>query len=157
MIMLDVIEFQISVPTCQDFLPRFCRAALRDSDAVFMKTCQLLLDAVMMSPLYSSLPASLLASAAVFVSSSLFAVAASAGSMPELASLWTSTLLYYTEYKMDELLRPGKEMLEMFHVDDLNGVKTKYKSASQHSRLSLSKHLSDEVTKKTLDLLVMKS
>jgi hypothetical protein len=151
-IILDVVSFKVYFPTSEDFLSRFTRAALRSEDLVFLKTCQLLTDCNLPHPSHSCLAPSLLAAAAVYVTSLLFNISANCESH-QACSLWTTTLRHYTRYKQDEVVPAGLAMLQMFLSEKYSGVRTKYKSNSQHDKLVLKTHLQEDVVKRALTFL----
>jgi len=151
-VLFEVIDFQVNLPTCQDFLPRFCCAAFRDQDPSFLKTCQLLVDCHLVTESHSCTPPSHLSSAAVFASLLLFSLS-SASDSASLSGLWTETLTHYTQYEEIELYSTAKSMLKMFLFEDLRGVFNKYRSSSQHQRLTEAVHLEASVVLRAVDLL----
>jgi len=150
---LDVLEFQVYLPSPQVFLLRFSRAAFRSDDPEFLKTCQYLLDTHLPLPSHPSLPPSLLAASAVACSSLLYYVSANA-SIPKVSTIWTPTLVYYTKYNLAMLLTTCQEMMDQVlaattSTTKFTGALVKYKSMSQHQRLVLAKHLTVDVLKRT--------
>jgi len=148
--LLGVLDFQVYLPSPQVYLLRFTRAALRGDDAIFLKTCQYLLDSHLPHPSHPCSPPSCLAAAAVACSCLLYQVSANPGTTPAPSSIWTPTLVHYTTYALTDIIQTCEEMMSQvldatLGTTKLTGSKTKYTSASQHQRLVLSKHLAAEV------------
>jgi hypothetical protein len=152
MVILDVICFKVYFPTSEDFLPRYTRAALRSEDPTFLKTCQLLADCHLLNPSHSCVAPSLVAAAAVYVTSLLFNMSVHSGLQPSCL-LWTTSLLHYTSYTSYEVVPVGLAMLQMFVTDKYSGVRSKYRSNSQHERLALQMHLQEYVVERVLKFL----
>jgi len=149
---LDVMEFQVYLPSPQVFLLRFARAAFRSDDPEFLKTCQYLMDTHLPLPSHPCLPPSLLAAAAVACSSLIYYVSANA-SLPTVSTIWTSTLVHYSNYNFAILMSTCQEMLDQvlaatISTTKFTGALVKYKSLSQHQRLVLAKHLTVDVIKR---------
>jgi len=153
-ILLEVLNFQVYSPTPQDFLSRYCSAALREEDGTFVKTCQLLIDVHLISESHSCLAPSLVTSAAVFTSLLLFSLSATdCLNCEELNQLWTPTLEFYSTYKVSSLYSLANMMLELYMLQDLRGVFNKYRSVSQHNKLTSAAHLEEGVIERGLRLL----
>eukprot|EP00092_Neocalanus_flemingeri_P040926 GFUD01044560.1.p1 GENE.GFUD01044560.1~~GFUD01044560.1.p1 ORF type:complete len:506 (-),score=174.28 GFUD01044560.1:311-1828(-) len=144
LVLIEVLDFQLYIPSPQVFLLRYTAASLHPADPTFLKTCQYLLDCHLPSPSHSCLPPSLLAAAAVLTSGLLYFINTSSIS-PFTSTVWTPTLIYYTSYSVDDLLVTSMSMLDMVLSSFYTGATTKYKSLSQHSRLVLQNHLQREV------------
>ena len=85
-------------------------------------------------------------------SSLLYYVSANT-SIPAVSTIWTPTLVHYTNYNLAMLLSTCKEMLDQVLAATLSttkftGALVKYKSLSQHQRLVLAKHLTVDVFKR---------
>jgi hypothetical protein len=103
-------------------------------------------------PSHPCLPPSLLAAAAVACSSLLYYVSANT-SIPTVSTIWTPTLVHYTNYNLAILLSTCQEMLDQtlaasISTTKFTGALVKYKSLSQHQRLVLAKHLTVDVLKR---------
>jgi len=148
-VLLDVLEFQVYLPSPQVFLLRNTRACFRLEDPEFLKTCQYLLDAHLAHSSHPCSSPSLLAAAAVFSASVLYSLSANTSPL-EPNSIWTPTLVHYTTYELLVVVPIGLEMVEQvldatLSSSKLTGAFVKYKSYSQHQRLALAKHLQVEV------------
>ena len=100
-------------------------------------------------PSHPCLPPSLLAAAAVACSSLLYYASANT-SIPTISTIWTTTLVHYTNYNIAILLTACHEMLDQvlaatISTTKFTGALVKYKSLSQHQRLVLAKHLTVDV------------
>jgi len=147
LVLIEVLDFQLYIPSTQVFLLRYTQASLHPADPTFLKTCQYLLDSHLSSPSHPCLPPSLLAAAAVLTAGLLYFTSTSSSS-PFTSTIWTPTLIYYTMYSLDDLLVPSMSMLDMVLSAVYTGATTKYTSMSQHSRLVLQPHLQREVVLK---------
>merc|ERR1719427_1730281 len=106
LVLIEVLDFQLYIPSTQVFLLRYTQASLHPSDPTFIKTCQYLLDSHLPSPSHPCLPPSLLAAAAVLTAGLLYFTTTS--SSPPF-----TTPIYYTLYSLDDLLVPSMSMLDM--------------------------------------------
>ena len=82
-------------------------------------------------------------------SSLLYYVSANT-SIPTVSTIWTPTLVHYTNYNLAILLPTCQEMLDQVLAPTISttkftGATVKYKSMSQHQRLVQAKHLTVDV------------
>jgi len=154
LVILGVVNFQVYVPTPVDFLPRFCRAALRSKSNNFQKTCLYLTDVYLSCPVQPTIPPSHIAAGAVFAANLLFYTQANSGIIETgIEHLWTPTLHYYTGYLGLEVLSTVTAMLSQLSETKLSGALNKYTSKSRHGQLALQPHLSTEVVAEALTYL----
>jgi len=151
-VLLDVMEFQVYLPSPQVFLLRYTRASLRSQDSEFLKTCQYLLDSHLPHSSHPCCTPSLVAAAAVLATSLLNYLAVN-NSFPKPSTIWTPTLVHYTTYNLTLLAPTSLQMVEqviaaMLATSKFTGAMVKYKSHSQHQRLALAKHLQVDVLRR---------
>jgi len=158
-VLLDVLEFQVYLPSPQVFILRFTRASFRLEDPEFIKTCQYLFDSHLPQPSHPCSAPSLLAAAALFSSSLLyyFAVNPTSTSL-QPGSVWTPTLVFYTSYNWESVAPSSLEMVcsvldSTLEMSKFTGALVKYKSHSQHQRLALSRHLQKNVLEQVKEVL----
>jgi len=156
--MLQVLEFQLYLPSPQVFLLRFTRAALRSEDSEFVKTCQFIMDTYLPHALHPCTPPSCLAAAAVASASLVYYVSSNPHDAIPLKFIWTPTLIYYTTYSFSSIHNTCIMMLDQLRAvtcsnAKLTGSLNKYKSFSQHQRLALARHLSVDVLQKSCTVL----
>jgi len=156
--MLQVLEFQLYLPSPQVFLLRFTRAALRSEDSEFVKTCQFIMDTYLPHALHPCTPPSCLAAAAVASASLVYYVSSNPHDAIPLKFIWTPTLIYYTTYSFSSIHNTCIMMLDQLRAATssnakLTGSLNKYKSLSQHQRLALARHLSVDVLQRSCTVL----
>jgi len=163
-VMLKLLGFQFILPSPQSFLPRFCRAALRSAEQEFYSSCTFLLDCHLLRSSHSCLPPSHLAASAVLGSLTLYRAAVKANPAspdlrsPDLSTIWTSTLVHYTGYSVEEIVGTASDMLEQLRSQSsdgskFSGARTKYSSRSQHNRLAHAAHMTLETVDRAMLML----
>jgi len=156
-VLLEVLEFQVYLPSPQVFLLRYARAALRSEDPQFLKTCQYLLDSHLTNSSHASLHPSTTAAAAVLASCLLYNLSSSSLT-PASCSIWTPTLVHYTTCNLSYLASVSRDMVAQVLASSLGtskftGAAVKYKSLSQHQRLALAHHLQVDVLRRGKQVL----
>jgi len=152
LVLMEVLDYQLYIPSPQVFLLRYTAASLHPSNPLFLPTCHFLIDSHLPATSHPSIPPSHLAAAAVLVSGILFCITTSLTSFfPR--TVWTPTLEYYSQYTVDELLLTSISMLNMVLSSVYMGADIKYKSLSQHDRLVMKDHLKREVVLRALGIL----
>merc|ERR1712142_654333 len=156
--MLQVLEFQLYLPSPQVFLLRFTRAALRSEDSEFVKTCQFIMDTYLPHALHPCTPPSCLAAAAVASAILVYHVSSNPTYAIPSTFIWTPTLIHYTTYSFSSIHNTCILMLDQLRATTcsnakLTGSLNKYKSFSQHQRLALARHLSVDVLQRSFTVL----
>jgi len=152
LVLMEVLDYQLYLPSPQLFLQRCVAAFLHPKSTTFLSTCHYLIDSHLPSVSHSSTPPSLLAAASIFTTQLLFLITTSSNS-PHSSIVWTPTLRYYSGYDVEDLLVTSISMLNMALSTVYTGASTKYKSRSRHDRLVCKDHLQMEVLKKADTLL----
>jgi len=144
LVLVEVLQFQLYIPTPCIFLLRYHAASLHPSCPTFLSTSHYLIDSHLPASTNPCLPPSLLAAAATLTSGMLYFITTSP-SCPFPSTIWTPTLVFYTGYSIEDLLQTSVSMLSMVQSSAYTGAATKYKSMSQHNRLVLKDHLQMDV------------
>jgi len=152
LVLVEVLEFQLYIPTPRIFLLRYHAASLHPHCPTFLSTSHFLVDTHLPASTNPCLPPSLLAAAATLTSGLLYFITTSP-SCPFPSTIWTPTLVFYTGYSIEDLLQTGVSMLSMAQSSVYTGAATKYKSMSQHNRLVLKDHLQMEVVVRARGIL----
>jgi len=150
LVLMEVLDYQLYLPSPQLFLQRCVAASLHPASTTFLSTCYYLIDSHLPSVSHSSTPPSLLAAASILTTQLLFLITTSSNS-PNLSVVWTPTLRFYSGYDVEDLLVTSLSMLNMVQSTVYTGASTKYKS--RHDRLVLKDHLQIEVLRKADALL----
>jgi len=144
LVLVEVLQFQLYIPTPRIFLLRYHAASLHPSCPIFLATSHYLIDSHLPASTNPCIPPSLLAAAATLTSGMLYFITTSP-SCPFPSTIWTPTLVFYTGYSIEDLLQTSVSMLSMVQSSAYTGAATKYKSMSQHNRLVLKDHLQMDV------------
>jgi len=152
LVLVDVLDFQLYIPSPQVFLQRYTAASLHPSSSIFLATCHYLIDSHLPSLSHPSTPPSLLSAAATLASGLVFLITTSTS--PPLPSIvWTPTLRYYSGYGVEDLVLVSISMLNMILSSVYTGANVKYRSKSRHDRLVMKDHLQREVVVRAVGVL----
>jgi len=152
LVMVDVLDFQLYIPSPQAFLHRYAAASLHPSSPLFLDTCNYLIDSHLPAISHPSTPPSLLAAASILASGLLFFITTST-TLPLPSIVWTPTLRYYSSYQVEDLALVSISMLQMVLSSVYTGASIKYRSKSRHDRLVMKDHLQREVVVRAVGVL----
>jgi len=152
LVLIDVLDFQLYIPSPQLFLQRYAAASLHPSSPIFLATCNFLIDSHLPALSHPSTPPSLLAAAATLATGLVFFITTST-SLPSTSIVWTPTLRYYSGYEVEDLVFACISMLNMILSSVYTGANIKYRSKSRHDRLVMKDHLQREVVVRAVGVL----
>merc|ERR1711972_757036 len=111
-VLLQILEFNVYLPSPQLFLLRYSKAALKDKDDQFYKTCCFILDSHLIHHKHSCISSSVSAGSAVLLAQLLYLLTGSqSSSKPTGKEVWTPTLEHFSNLTHYKLLPTCLEMV----------------------------------------------
>ncbi|TRY68239.1 hypothetical protein TCAL_05091 [Tigriopus californicus] len=153
---LDLLQFEVSLPSPMIFLNRYIRASLSHDNPFFKEACLFFYDCLIPCVEYSSYPNSKKAAAAIYATRQVFEV-----SEDKHYLRWTPTLEYYTKYAESDVFELALRMIDILlklhrgkqAKKPEEGVMKKFKSRTRHKAMILRPELSLERIETVVEIL----